>query len=478
MSTGWKRSRLPLLCGAAVAVCAAGAVTTPARAGTGAGTVGAPVTVGPFGNEPLIKVAPDGTLYIAALEYVYVSRDHGATWFRSPGTLFLNPEAQQQGVNLNTDTSIDVDPGGRFYLTFDYPYAGTTAVCTSDDRAQSFSCDNTALPGGTDRMWLTAPSNGAAFLTSNEGLYHTLFFTSGDRGQSWSLQKTTDSPLNPNDGPPVRSPVSPLVYQPFDNNASNQSATDDELSGPIQVHVWDPTSSSPTPAAELDTPLQAGAALDDLAMTPDGTIYLVSEDVSSTDSSGNPTGKDVQVVRSSDGGATWTKLPPLPGTATGTSAFSWIATGADGHVGVIYYRTPEGARADGVSAGAVWDVRWAETDNAEAAAPTWTTQTVDAAVHTGPICATTGCPGNGRFAGDFISAVFDAAGAPHLAWVDDVTSNGTTSTVVRYAGGGSGPGPSVPESPLALLLPAAALLGAGGFRLLRRRAAGGWRGRG
>ena len=476
MPRGSTRSRLSLLCGAAVALTAAGAAVIPARAG-GAASIGAPVTVGTGGNEPLIKAAPDGTLYISALEYVYVSRDHGQTWFRSPGTIFLNPEQQQQGVNLNTDSSIDVDPGGRLYLTFDYPYAGTTAVCTSDDRAQSFSCDNTALPGGTDRMWLTAPTDSASYLTSNEGLYHTLFFNSTDRGQSWNLQKSTDSPLNPNDGPPVLSPTSPVLYQPFVNNASNQSATDEELSGPIQVHVWDPTSSSPTPAAELNTPLQAGAALTDLAVTPDGTIYVVSEDVSSTDASGNPTGKNVQVIRSSNGGQTWTKLPPLPGTSTGTASFSWIATAADGHVGVIYYHTPEGNRADAVSGSAVWDARWAETTNAEAATPSWTTQVIDSAIHTGPICTTSGCTGNGRFSGDFISATFDAAGAPHLTWCKDVTSNGSTTTVLRYAGPATGPGAQVPESPLVLLLPAAALLGAGGVRELRRRSARRWRGR-
>ena len=471
MRPGLPRARPSLLGGAVLVAVAAVAAASPARAASVAGHLGTPVTVGVGGNEPLIRSAPDGTLYISALEYLYVSRDQGQTWFRSPGTLFLNPEQQQQGVNLNTDSSIGVDGAGRLYLTFDYPYAGTTAVCVSDDRAQSFSCDNTALPGGTDRMWLTAPSTRAAYLTSNEGLYHTLFFDSTDRGQSWTLQKTTDSPLNPNDGPPVQAPHSPVVYQPFVNNASNQSATDEELSGPLQVHVWDPSSSSPTPAAELSTPLQAGAALTDLVVTSDGTIYMVSEGVSRSDSSGNPLGKDVEIARSRDGGHTWTTFV-IPGTATGTAAFSWIAAAADGHIGVIYYETAAGGRADGVSSDAEWNVQWAETADAESAAPAWTVQTVDSNVHSGPICATSGCSGNGRFAGDFISATFDAGGTPRLAWVADVTTNGTTVPTLRYTGTVASPGPQVPESPMTVLIPIAAALGTAGVGALRARRRG------
>jgi hypothetical protein len=416
--------------------------------------LGAPVTVGTNGNEPIVKSAPDGTLYISALEYLYSSADGGATWHPSPGTLLLNGSGNG-GINQNTDSSIDVDPGGRLYLTFDTPYAGTTTTCYSDDKAQTLTCNPTTLPGGTDRMWLTAPSNSTAYLTSNEGLYHTFFFVSTDRGQNYSLTKSTDSPLNPNDGPPILAPHSPLIYQPFVNNASNQTATDEEMSGPVQLHVWDPTSSSSLPAAELNTPLVAGAALTDAAFTPDGTLYVVSE-APRLDSGGAVIGKTVQVIRSSDQGATWTQLPPLPGTTTGTAAFTWLAAGSDGHVGVIYYQTPVGGRADAVNG--TWNAMWAETTNAEAAAPQWTTQTVEAGVHTGAMCTTAGCTGSNRFSGDFIGASFDRNDQPHLTWVREVTGGGTTTTQVRYAGAAPRVG-VVAESPLPMLL---ALAGAGG----------------
>ena len=423
--------------------------------------LGPAVTVGTNGNEPIVKVAPDGTLYISALEYLYSSVDGGATWQPSPGTLFLNGR-NNGGVNQNTDSSIDVDPGGRLYLTFDTPYAGTTTTCYSDDRAQTLTCNLTTLPGGTDRMWLTAPTTTTAYLTSNEALYHTLFFTSTDRGQSYTIAKTTDSLLNPNDGPLILAPHSPLVYQPFVDNASNQTATDEEMSGPVKLHVWDPSASTPTPAAEITTPLVAGAALTDAAFTPDGTLYVVSEDPV-LDSGGTVIGKDVQVIRSRDLGATWTKLPPIPGTTTGTAAFSWLAAGADGHIGVVYYRTPVGGRADAVNG--KWDAVWSETLDAESATPTWSTQTLDTGVHTGAMCTTAGCLGTDRFAGDFLGAAFDKADRAEVTWVRQVVSGATTTTQVRFAGPASAAA-VVGESPATALL---VLIGATGVSLATRR---------
>src|SRR6476619_3042307 len=136
----------------------------------------APVTVGTKGNEPLLAVAPDGTLYISALHHIYRSLDSGATWTELLGPIYAS------SLNLNSDSSLSVDPGNRLYFTFDYPYAGTTAVCTSDDKGTSWSCNPAVVPGGTDRMWVVAPQNDAAYEVTNQGLYETSFLSSADRG--------------------------------------------------------------------------------------------------------------------------------------------------------------------------------------------------------------------------------------------------------------------------------------------------------
>jgi hypothetical protein len=89
-------------------------------------------------------------------------------------------------INLNSDSSISVDPGNRLYFTFDYPYAGTTAVCTSDDRGITWNCNPAVVPGGTDRMWTLAPTLTDDYEVTNEGLYETAFLHSTDRGSTWT----------------------------------------------------------------------------------------------------------------------------------------------------------------------------------------------------------------------------------------------------------------------------------------------------
>lgn len=423
-----------------------GASSTTASA---ASAIQAPVNVGPKGNEPIVKAAPDGTLYISALEYVYVSTDGGATWMLSPGTVYNNPTSGG-GVNLNSDSSIDVDPGGRFYLTFDYPYAGITTVCFSDDKAQVFTCDPKTVPGGTDRMWLTAPSTASAYLVTNELLYQTLFYSSADRGVSFTQKQTTAQAANPDTGALIVSPTSGLVFQSYVNNATNATATNNLASGPLGLHVFNPAAASPL-SAELTSPLSAPNALPSAGFTSDGVLYMASE--SARQNNGAAKGYQAAIARSFDQGKSWTELPPIPGTTSGTQTFTAIATGAPGHVGLVYYSTS--ATGDPTfMTGDTWNAVFAESTNANSSNPTWTVQTIDPGVHTGPICSTAGCTGDNRYSGDFISATFDANQIPHLTWMKDLTPAGsstTTTTVVRYAGG-LAPAISTPESPWAAAL--------------------------
>src|SRR5207249_11242203 len=107
----------------------------------------APVPVGTAGNEPLITVGPPParTIVISALQHMYASDDHGATFY----AVAEPPFASQ--ANLNSDSSINFDPDGRLYLTFDWPYAGSTAMCTTDGPMANptWTSNPAALPGGT-----------------------------------------------------------------------------------------------------------------------------------------------------------------------------------------------------------------------------------------------------------------------------------------------------------------------------------------
>jgi hypothetical protein len=387
-----------------------GPKSTPTPTPTPAPT---PVTVGVHGNEPLLAEAPDGTLYISALQHIYSSTDSGTTWTELLGPIYAST------INLNSDSSISVDPGNRLYFTFDYPYAGTTAVCTSDDRGITWNCNPAVVPGGTDRMWTLAPTMTDDYETTNEGLYETAFLHSADRGSTWTATSIGAGLLEPQTGPLLQVSGSSNVLQ-----ITKIFGTLPQEVPELKLYVYAPNSTGSIIAAVRSTGLQLPVALPSAALSKTGELWVASEEP-------NPAG-GVQVVlaRSTNEGVTWSKLAPIPGTATGTATFTWVAAGSPGHVGVIYYYTPDNGSDTSTMTTSTWATMWAESFNADSPTPTWTVSVIEPNVHTGAICAASGCSGDNRFAGDFINSVIDANDVAHLTWmIEDMSTQATT---IRY----------------------------------------------
>jgi hypothetical protein len=368
------------------------------------------VTVGADGNEPLIAAAPDGTLYISALQHVYESNDSGATWTELAVPIFAGT------INLNSDSSISVDPGNRLYFTFDYPYAGTTAVCTTDDRGVTWNCNPAVVPGGTDRMWTLAPTITDDYETTNEGLYETAFLHSADRGSTWTPTSIGAGLFEPQTGPLLQVPGSSNVLQ-----ITKIFGTLPQETPELKLYVYSPESTGSIIAAVRSTGLPIPLALPSAALGQDNQLWVASEQP-------NPAGGlSVVLAHSADQGVTWSKLPPIPNTLNGTATFTWVAAGSAGHVGVIYYYTPDNSGDPSTMANSVWSAVWAETFNANDPVPTWNVRTVEANVHTGAICAAAGCSGDNRFAGDFINAIIDSHDNAHLTWmVEDMSTQATS----------------------------------------------------
>ena len=362
---------------------------------------GAPVTVGTAGNEPLIVTAPDGTLYISALQHLYRSTDQGLTWVKLPGPSLV-------GTVVASDSAMWVAPNGRLYFAFDYPYAGSTAACSSDDRGNTWACANAALPGVTDRMWIYAPNNTDVYLVTNEGLYVTTLAVSRDGGVTYT----------PNQYGLELQPQTGLLFSlPGSDELLQMVKVDTQM---FYVFAKEPSPTAPT-ATLRPTGLGNTNALASSAVSTDNKIFIVGEEP-------NPAG-GFQLIPaySADAARTWKRLPAIPHTTTGSATFSWVAAGAPGHIGVIYYYTPDGVDPT-VTTTSVWSAVWAETYNALDANPTWTITELEAGVHTGSVCAAAGCMGTARFAGDFINSAFDAAGNAHLTWQRE-----TGGLLVRYA---------------------------------------------
>jgi hypothetical protein len=355
-------------------------------------------TVGTVGNEPLTAVAPDGTVYVAALQYIYRSTDKGAHWKSVP--LPVNSGVTE----YKSDSSIAVDPGGRLYYTFDYPYAGITAVCTSDDRGDSWHCDNATIPGGTDRMWISAPTKTEAFLTTNEGLYQPVFASTSDRGATWQVRGTGNSGANPYTGVPVARATGPVI-QPVN------------VGSDLVVNIYSRTAGTLDASETVKTGLPASNTGPSAAFDAAGNLFTATE--AKNDDGGN----GVTIGRSTDNGRTWTRLPALPGSQTGTAIFTAVAAGARGHVGVLYYWTPTSKAPGSLPSNAVWYAMYVDSTNADSAHPTWRLTTLEKLKHTGLICRGLGCDLDGtkhttaRYAGDFVGAAIGPDGAAYLSWM-------------------------------------------------------------
>lgn len=365
-----------------------------------------PVTVGTQGNEPLVFIAPDGTIYISALQHLYKSMDGGKTYTKVVTPIFANE------ANVASDSSMSMDPGGRLYFSFDHPYAGATAVCTTDDRGLNWFCNPVCVPGVTDRMWVLAPKNDAAYLVTNEGLYQTVFLKSTDRGVTWTSSAVGSEQLEPQSGELIQKPGSPLVLQSIKTQSSG-----------LSLYVYTPNGTGTVLSGLRPTGLPNPMALPNIEFSRDGVLWAASEERVS----GN--GLRLVVSRSTDEGLTWTKLPPLPHPG-GTSTFSWIATDSPGHVGIVYYHNPNTA-ASSLNITGPWSVRWIESHNALSANPTWTTTVIEENVHQNGICIAAGCSGTNRFAGDFISAAM-LDDIPTLSWQVDGPPVAVHAVTLRY----------------------------------------------
>ena len=414
-----------LLCAPLVAAAPPGASALPALRPA--------VTVGTAGNEPLVRVGPDGTMYVSALQHLYVSRDDGQHWTQSPGSLYTTT------LQTATDSSIQVDSRNRLYMTFDYPYAGTTAVCTSDDHAATMQCNPAVVPGGTDRMWLALKDDTTSYLVTNEALVQTVLAVSSDRGKTYVPAQTSVTSLNDTgDAPLLVSPKTGAVVQDVIDNATNVAATTNFESGPQLLRVFDPAHPGPQTVTH-PAPLTAGGSLPGAAYGTDGMLYVTSE--KATRVNGVITHVGVQVARSADDGVHWTVLPEVTGTTAGTSTFVALGAGRPGHVGLVYYRSSTAGDPGSVPPTTHWDAVYSETTDALDATPQWTTTVVDKDVHIGVICATAGCLGSGRFAGDFLDTTFDNLDRPSVVWMRN-TPGSTTENQIRYTGAVSSPLPA------------------------------------
>ncbi|MHB8586927.1 MAG: beta propeller repeat protein [Thermoplasmatota archaeon] len=339
---------------------------------------GAVVKVGSSGNEPVVRVAPDGTIFIAALNHVYVSKDKGASFHE---------------VNFNgqipiyaSDSALSISPSGTAYVVFDWPYAGETAVCQSADDGATWTCDPVVVPGATDRMWIVAPTKQDVYVITGETLDRPTFVVSHDAGKTWKI--TYFDPMTEVQG-------ADLAFDAT-RNLVVEGASDPNGTG-WGIREWNPngtylgfkkqTIASPEPTVAIDSA---------------GTWWAVA--CTSTSSPCLPA-----VAMSDDAGKTWT-LTALPFEGK-TFMLPFIAASWADHVALAWYETNATSASD---PSAAWRVVTVQTVNGAQ----WTRAVLTPApVHTGAMCASVSCIGEARFAGDFLGLAYDANASLYATWM-------------------------------------------------------------
>jgi hypothetical protein len=339
-----------------------------------------PVVVGLYGNEPVVRVAPDGTVYVAALQDLYVSTDGGATFH----------EADFKGAIpvYASDSALAVSPAGKAYVAFDWPYAGQTAVCGSTDRGATWACAPVAVPGATDRMWILAPTAQDVYLVTGETLDRPTFAVSHDAGATWTIKSVqADVEVQGADlaWDPLNERVLEAAEAPNGTGWGIRSfSKDGDYQGFYAVNL-------PAPAGSETLAVDAAGTWWALACAPRVDRCAPA------------------VARSRhDGEEPW-NVTALPFDAT-TMLLPFLAAGPADRVAVAWYETSAKSASD---PGAAWRVAVAQTADGVA----WnTTLLTPDPVHTGPVCAGVTCLGENRFAGDFLGVAVDDQGGAHVTW--------------------------------------------------------------
>jgi hypothetical protein len=280
-------------------------------------------------SDPWVTFAPNGDVYQISLSAsadvtvsaVLVSKsvDGGDTW-SEPTTLARNVSAFGFGPGFNDKESITADPtnANNVYAVWDrsrFPsdQAGVTAQMNAASTRGDIIFSRTTDGGQT---WETPRD--ILGLNQNE-------FTSGNQIAVLPDGTLVDvfEDLNGSGRQPSPNQFHQSIIRSPDKGVTWSKVIDISTDGSIAVR--DP---------DTGAGIRAGAGLPDIAVGPNGTLYVVWSD-------GRFSGfahDDVALSRSTDGGLTWSNPIKVNASPSGVAAFTpSVDVSSDGTVAVTYY---------------------------------------------------------------------------------------------------------------------------------------------
>jgi hypothetical protein len=344
----------------AVAVSLAGAMGVPSGRVSAASASFTLVDAGVNGSELNIGVGPDGAVYVGGWDAVARSLDGGASWDR------VQPGKLASAVGFGADRVLVVDHQTGVVFEEDTTL-GCTVLSYSKTHGSNWKTNPAACgAGATDHAKVAVGPRVAPYKKNPSGaLYPNLVYvcanglTHDDCGVSadggLTFQPTTPHGIGcAFQGTPVVSSAG-VLYEPTSACGLQVRSTANAGTTWTETGVGFPTSS--------ETP--------DIAVTPDGTLYLAYID----------SGWRPALARSTDGGASWTGPYSLAAPGITSSLFPVVVAGADGRIAVAYYGTTDGGAGWDLNPGNAPDnVRWngyiTVIDDAAGASPTVAPQQV------------------------------------------------------------------------------------------------------
>lgn len=367
-------------------------------------------------GEPNIAVAPDGTVYVAAINDIYRSEDGGVSF-----------ELVQENLDGGGDGDLVILEDGSLHWLGLFGQAGPIPYVRSVDRGDSWS-DPVDLSDdrGSDREWLDAREDEPTLYSAwrgrdadNNGII--AFRSSFDGGLTWNDEVAmADDAVG---GPLAHGPTPGQVYQAQATFTSSPTAMDASIRlarSSDHGATWELVPIV-TPAQSLQIGLIGFpfSIFPALSVDDNGTLYLVyAVDQGAIEGAPKPLARfGVYLTRSTDEGDTWSE-PMLLSSPEKASIMPWIVAGAKGRIAVAWYSNTYGMPHDNLPD--VWNVELMEMIDADTDAPQMqVVQLNDEPNHIGSICTSgTGCllTAGDRSVLDFLEVALTPDGHPVVTW--------------------------------------------------------------
>lgn len=397
-------------------------------------------------SEPTIDISPTGRIFVTAIPGIVIGGErvedvvpNAVT--RSPIFELVDGAWVQRGTNAERqgeigggDADLEFDALGRVYHTD--LWLGNDGIAVSEDGIDFFGSPISHYFAGSDRQWFAHFGSKYLYLITNHLALGAVSYRADidtPLGEKGGVMSSIEVPILCRCGPPGFPAVDstgylfvPLAGSDFSgNNAAG-------LVGGIQgVRVFRSVNGGVQFNAGVQIPGSGAPVHFAVAAVDESRNVYVAWASEAADGT-----HDVWLSRSTNRGLAFS-APILVSTASGTHLFPWLVAGEAGKVAVVWYGTDVVADPNDLDAmaDAEWRVHYAESTNALAATPTFTTWDLSGPMHEGTVStqgftsdSATG-QGPDRSLGDFFSAALDPTTGK--VWVAYVNNHPSTPAAQR-----------------------------------------------